>query len=56
MLVETLGRTFDVVIDPELLSVRPSAGNVLSGWFWLSGRLRLNAEVKSGWLRRLTGR
>lgn len=38
-LVETIGGTFDVVIDPELLADPPSRGNILSGWFWLSGRL-----------------
>jgi hypothetical protein len=37
--VETLGGTFDVVIPPELLEALPSPGNVISGSFWLSGRL-----------------
>lgn len=57
-LVETIGGTFDVVIDPELLQHPPQAGNVLSGWFWLSGRVRSSAEdaPKTGWIRRLTGR
>jgi hypothetical protein len=57
--VDTLGGTFDVVIDPELLPDRPRAGNVVSGWFWLSGRL-LTAERQeapaSGWFRRLVTR
>lgn len=38
-LVETLGGTFDVVIDPQLISERPQVGGVLSGTFWLSGTL-----------------
>ena len=58
-LVDTLGGTFDVVIDPQLLPEPPRAGEVLSGWFWLSGRL-LTAEPAgkpgSSWLRRLVGR
>jgi hypothetical protein len=58
-LVDTLGGTFDVVIDPSLLANQPRAGNVLSGWFWLSGRLMTGAageKPASGWLRRLVGR
>jgi hypothetical protein len=55
-LVETIGGSFDVVIDPELLQNAPRPGNVISGWFWLSGRLQLNAPSKGGWLKRLTGR
>ena len=55
-LVETIGGTYDVVIDPALLPALPRAGNVLSGWFWLSGRLQPSgATPKGGWLRRLTG-
>ena len=41
-LVDTLGGAFDVVFDPELASLpseRPRPGGVLSGTFWLSGRL-----------------
>jgi hypothetical protein len=38
-LVETLGGTYDVVIDPEVLPGVPVVGGVLSGTFWLSGRL-----------------
>lgn len=57
-LVETIGGTFDVVIEPGLLPDCPAAGNVLSGWFWLSGRLRSESEApaKTSWLKRLTGR
>jgi len=57
-LVQTVGGRFDVVIDPELLSNAPRAGNVLSGWFWLSGRLQTGEPRRksaSGWLRRLVG-
>jgi hypothetical protein len=58
-LVDTLGGTFDVVIDPDLLTNEPRAGNVVSGWFWLSGRL-LTGEPgdtpASSWFRRLVGR
>ena len=39
-LLETVGGTFDVVIDPSILSAPVRPGNVLSGWFWLSGRLQ----------------
>ena len=38
--VDTLGGKFDVVVDPTLLASEPRTGNVLSGSFWLSGRLR----------------
>jgi hypothetical protein len=55
-LVDTVGGTFDVVVDPSLLEGPLVAGNVVSGWFWLSGRLRTGARARGGWLRRLTGR
>lgn len=56
-LVDTIGGTFDVVIDASLLDDRAvEAGNVISGWFWLSGRLRAAEVPRRGWLRRLTGR
>jgi hypothetical protein len=44
-----------VVIDRALLSSRLRAGNVLSGWFWLSGRVQTAAASKptAGWLRRI---
>ena len=53
-LVDTVGGTFDVVIDPSLLSKPVHEGNVISGWFWLSGRLQ-SAARPGGWLRKLTG-
>jgi hypothetical protein len=55
-LVDTIGGTFDVVIDPELLRDQPRPGHVIAGWFWLSGRLvTAESPVKppSGWWRRL---
>jgi hypothetical protein len=58
-LVETFGGTFDVVIDPELLADAPRTGNVLAGWFWLSGRLLTGTprrKATSGWMQRLVGR
>ena len=55
-LVDTVGGTFDVVIDPSLLSNPVHPGNVISGWFWLSGRLQTTAVPHVGWLHKLTGR
>ena len=55
-LVDTIGGTFDVVIDPALLSHPVCAGQVVSGWFWLSGRLHGNAAPRGGWLRKLARR
>ena len=36
-LVDSLGGTFDVVIDPELITQPPKVGGILQGAFWLSG-------------------
>jgi len=36
-LVETLGGTYDVVVDSSLLPATPVVGGVMSGSFWLSG-------------------
>ena len=55
-LVDTVGGTFDVVIDPHLLDGPVRPGNVVSGWFWLSGRLRTGGPQRAGWLSKLTGR
>ena len=56
-LVDTVGGTYDIVIDPVLLSGQEvRAGNVVAGWFWLSGRLRTAVPSRGGWLSRLTGR
>lgn len=56
VLLETVGGTYDVVVDPELLSGPVEPGHVVSGWFWLSGRLRPAQAPRAGWLHRLTGR
>ena len=55
-LVDTIGGTFDVVIDASLVDAPIRAGNVVSGWFWLSGRLRTAAPSKGGWFGKLRGR
>ena len=38
-LVETYGGTYDVLIDLRLLTSPPVVGGVISGSFWLSGRI-----------------
>ncbi len=38
-LVETLGGEVDVVADPKLIMNEPQTGGIVSGQFWLSGRL-----------------
>jgi hypothetical protein len=38
-LVETLGGETDVVADPKLVTNEPQIGGVVSGQFWLSGKL-----------------
>lgn len=58
-LIDTIGGTFDVVLDPDLLPGPPQPGQVVAGWFWLSGRLRLEsqpAQSTSSWRQRLFGR
>jgi hypothetical protein len=58
-LIDTVGGTFDVVIDPALLPDMPRTGNVLAGWFWLSGRLLTGAQQRKparSWMQRLVGR
>lgn len=54
-LVDTVGGTYDVVIDQTLIAEPVVPGNVIAGWFWLSGRLR-QPEQRSGWLGQLFGR
>lgn len=44
-LVETLGGEVDVAADAKLIFVEPKIGGVVSGQFWLSGRLLNAAEV-----------
>jgi hypothetical protein len=55
-LVDTLGGRFDVVIDPSLSNLPPMVGGVLSGSFWLSGRLIRFAESKPSLWSRLLGK
>lgn len=38
-LVETLGGEVDVVADVNLIKEEPRAGSIISGQFWLSGRI-----------------
>jgi hypothetical protein len=41
-LLETYGGEYDVAIDTSLLSSVPQPGNILSGSFWLTGRVILD--------------
>ncbi len=38
-LVETLGGETDVVVDPKYVPAEPKNGGIVSGTFWLSGRI-----------------
>ncbi len=38
-LVETLGGEVDVVADPKLITQEPKIGGIVSGQFWLSGKI-----------------
>ena len=38
-LVETLGGETDVVVDPKWIASAPQIGGIVSGQFWLSGRI-----------------
>jgi hypothetical protein len=60
-LVSSTGGTFDIVADPELLPKPPAAGSVITGTFWLTGRIGACAPVSKqptqlqasdGWKRR----
>jgi hypothetical protein len=37
--VDTLGGDVDVVVDPKFVPIEPRAGHIVSGQFWLSGRI-----------------
>ena len=39
LLVETLGGEVDVVVDPKYVPNEPVVGGIVSGQFWLSGRI-----------------
>jgi hypothetical protein len=43
--VETLGGVYDVVVDPQLVPEAPPIGGIISGTFWLSGRLTAYSEL-----------
>jgi hypothetical protein len=47
-LAETYGGAYDVVIDPDLLSGAPAVGGVISGSFWLSGRIIRPTSTRKG--------
>jgi hypothetical protein len=54
-LVDTLGGRYDVVIDKSLLLDAPVAGGIISGTFWLSGRLLAYPRRKRTWFGQLLG-
>jgi hypothetical protein len=54
--VETLGGVYDVVADCELVKTAPVVGGVLSGAFWLSGRLARLPKSKRGGRKRYPSR
>lgn len=39
LLVETLGGETDVVVDPKFVTENPKTGGIVSGQFWLSGKI-----------------
>jgi hypothetical protein len=39
LLIDTLGGDVDVVVDPKYVPSEPKPGGIVSGTFWLSGRL-----------------
>ena len=39
LLIETLGGAVDVVVDPKYVASEPSPGGIVSGQFWLSGKI-----------------
>jgi hypothetical protein len=52
-LVETFYGRYDVVIERDLLPLVPAVGGVLSGSFWLSGRIISPPTERRSWLRKL---
>jgi hypothetical protein len=54
-LVDSFGGQFDVLIDRTLLPSGPVEGGVLSGQFWLSGRLLSYPRLNQGWFGGLLG-
>jgi hypothetical protein len=51
--VETACGRYDVVIDRDLLPQVPAAGGVLSGSFWLTGRITSSPKPDRSWLRKV---
>jgi hypothetical protein len=39
ILIDTLGGETDVVVDPKYVPVEPKVGGIVSGTFWLSGKV-----------------
>lgn len=39
LLVETVGGETDVVVDPKFIAQEPKIGGIVSGQFWLSGKI-----------------
>ena len=54
--VDTLGGVFDVLMDPELVQSPLLIGGVLSGTFWISGRLLKYERRQISFFDRLFGR
>jgi hypothetical protein len=55
-LVQSTGGTFDIVADPELSPAVPPVGGVVTGTFWLTGRVGACAppqqlQASDGWKR-----
>lgn len=46
-LVETLGGEADVVADPKLITIEPKTGGIVSGQFWLTGKILKTSEELS---------
>ena len=55
-LTDTLGGSVDVVVDPALVTSPITAGGVISGSFWLSGRFPQAPVTPKGLLSRLVAR
>ena len=47
LLVDTFGGEIDVVADPKLFPNEPNIGGIVTGQFWLSGRITGAPETKS---------
>ncbi len=59
-LVNSTGGSFDIVADPELLPQLPPVGGVITGTFWLTGRIGActpvtQLQASDGWRTRSRG-